>query len=165
MNHLLLASLFALTHVTIINPDTGRMLRDVTILMVDEYIAEIGKVRLTISVHVLDGTGKFVIPGLWDMHVHLPDDTIGKDAYLPLFVANGVTGIRIMEGAPEHRRWREEMERGTLLGPRMVIASRIIDGPGSFLSDAVIVRTTAEARKAVRDAKGEGADFIKVYDN
>jgi amidohydrolase family protein len=60
------------------------------------------------------------------MHVHI--DSSAK-FYLPLFVANGVTGIRIMSGVPAHHRWREEVETGASVGPRMVIASAILDGP------------------------------------
>jgi imidazolonepropionase-like amidohydrolase len=165
MSHLLLSSLLALTHVTIINVESGHLQRDTTILIKGERITAIGQIRIPPGAEVMDGAGTFVIPGLWDMHTHLPDDRLGRDAYLPLFVVNGVTGIRVMEGAPEHHRWREEIERGRLSGPRMIIGSRIIDGPKSFLPDAVIVHTPAEARKAVQQAKGEGADFVKVYDN
>lgn len=99
------------------------------------------------------------------MHVHIGDDDFDKNAYLRLFIVNGVTGIRIMNGAPAHHVWRSEIEGGSLLGPRMVIASQIIDGPSSFLSDAVKVNNEQEARAAVRQAKQEGADFVKVHDN
>jgi len=141
------------THVTWIDIASGRLKRDATL-----------RIASNVS-RVLDGTGKFVIPGLWDMHTHVPDDDLGRSAYLPLFVANGVTGIRVMEGSTELYRWRDAIRRKELLGPRMVVASAIIDGPNSFLPDAVKVATPDEARKAVRDAKGKGADFVKVYDN
>lgn len=72
---------------------------------------------------MVNATGKFLIPGLWDMHVH----PHGKE-YLPLFVANGVTGIRIMSGNSEKVQWRKEVEVGQLVGPHMVVASPIIDG-------------------------------------
>ncbi|HEY8130523.1 MAG TPA: amidohydrolase family protein [Thermoanaerobaculia bacterium] len=153
MMHLILSAVLTLTHVSVIDVRTGRVQRDTTL-----------KVQSDVD-RVVDGSGKFVIPALWDMHTHLPDDAVGRNAYLPLFVANGVTGIRVMEGSPELYRWREEIRRGHLLGPRMVVASAIIDGPRSFLPDAVKVSTTAEARRAVRRAKREGADFVKVYDN
>jgi len=92
------------------------------------------------------------------MHVHWYD----KD-YLPLFTANGVTGLRIMWGYPVHHAWRKAVENGTLLGPRMVIASSLIDGPNPIWPTSTVVRDEAEARDAVRKAKREGADFIKVY--
>ena len=98
------------------------------------------------------------------MHVHIGGDDFDKTAYLRLFIVNGVTGIRIMNGTPAHHLWRDEIENGSLLGPRMVIASRIIDGPNSFVSGAVKVNTAEEARAAVRKAKEERADFVKVHD-
>lgn len=108
---------------------------------------------------MIDARDKFLIPALWDMHVHLGTDDFDKNSYLRLFIANGVTGIRIMDGEPEYHRWRKEIESGTLLGPLMVIASRVIGfGDLSNLSEA---GTRAEVRKA----KQEGADFIKVHDN
>ncbi|HEY8182630.1 MAG TPA: amidohydrolase family protein [Thermoanaerobaculia bacterium] len=145
---MILAAALLLTHVNIIDLQTGKVLRDAAIRI------GLGEAR------VFDGRGKFVIPGLWDMHTHIPDDNVGKNAYLPLFIANGVTGIRVMEGSPELYRWRDAG-----IEPRMVVASPILDGPKTFLPDAVVVRNADEARKAVRDAKRAGADFIKVYDN
>jgi cytosine/adenosine deaminase-related metal-dependent hydrolase len=69
---------------------------------------------------VIDGRGKFLIPGLWDMHVHWYDER-----FLPLFIANGVTGVRQMWGTEKHQQWRRRMQDGSLLGPREFIASRM----------------------------------------
>ena len=107
---------------------------------------------------MLDAAGKFLIPGLWDMHVHWYDR-----GYLPLFIANGVTGIRVMWGSDEHHCWREQIEKGELIGPRMVIASPIIDGPKPFWPGSVSVSGEADARQSVLRAKSDGADFMKVY--
>jgi hypothetical protein len=87
---------------------------------------------------------KFLIPGLWDMHVHW----YGYDkAYLRLFTVNGVTGVRVMWGAPIHFEWRKEIEEGTLLGPRMIISSTIVDGPKPLWPDSIGVANEAEARR------------------
>jgi cytosine/adenosine deaminase-related metal-dependent hydrolase len=122
-------------------------------------IGETGNVHVPPEAQVVDATGKFVIPGLWDMHVHwnLKD-------YLPLFIANGVTGVRLMWGVPMHHAWRAEIEQGTLLGPRLVIASPIVDGPLPIWHGSIAVGNAAEAREAVRTSKQAGADFIKIYD-
>jgi len=157
----------AITHVAVIDTSGGPLKRDMTVIVVGDRIADIGKSRTTKmrrDAQVINAAGKFLIPGLWDMHVHIGNDDFDKNSYLRLFIANGVTGIRIMNGTPTHHLWRREIESGTLLGPRMVIASRIIDGPNSFVSGAVKVNTNEEARAAVRKAKQEGADFIKVHD-
>lgn len=157
----------AITHITIIDVTGGQPQNDMTVIIEGGHIVAVGKskrLRTRKGVQEVDATGKFLIPGLWDMHTHIGDDDFDKRTYLPLFLANGVTGIRIMWGSPAHHLWRKEIESGTTSGPRMVIASRVIDGPKSFLSGAVVVRNEAEAREAVRQAKQEGADFVKVHD-
>lgn len=106
----------------------------------------------------MDATVKFLIPGLWDMHVHWYEKR-----FLPLFIANGVTGIRMMWGFPIHHEWRKAIRAGQLLGPRMVIASMIVGGPRPWWPGEVSVSSAAEARPAVIDAKQSGADFVKVY--
>lgn len=154
----------AFTHVQAVDVVAGRVLTDMTVVIAGDRIVAMGQsesLRPPSGVQVIDATGKFLIPGLWDMHVHAWG---GDEDFLSLFVANGVTGIRIMIGGPLHRGWRKSIESGTLLGPRMVIATRLIDGPNSIMPNAVIVRNESEARAAVRTAKTEGADFVKVYD-
>jgi imidazolonepropionase-like amidohydrolase len=95
------------------------------------------------------------------MHVHIGT---GSKYFLPLFIANGVTGVRIMSGLPIHHVWCKEVEAGASVGPRMVIASWVMDGPKTFFSSHVKVADSEEAREAVRKARQEGADFIKVHD-
>lgn len=91
------------------------------------------------------------------MHVH----PIGKE-YLPLFVANGVTGIH-MWGSPDHNEWRKQIQARQLLGPHMVIASPIIDGPQTYWPGSISVSTEQQARQSVDEVKKDGADFVKVY--
>lgn len=135
---------------------------DMTVIVMGDRIAAVGrtgKIRVPKGAQVIDATGKYLIPGLWDMHVHLGDGEFDKNFYLRLFIANGITGIRIMEGAPEYQSWRREAEGGTLLAPRMVIASPML-GFGDLANIS-----EARAREEVRKAKQSGADFIKVHDN
>lgn len=135
---------------------------DMSVVIQGNRITSIGKsakANIPTNARVIDARGKFLIPALWDMHVHLGNEDFDKSSYLRLFIANGVTGIRIMDGSPEYHLWRKEIESGTLLGPRMVIASQVIGfGDSSNLSETAI-------REEVRKAKQEGADFIKVHDN
>jgi imidazolonepropionase-like amidohydrolase len=157
----------AISHVTVIDPKTASLKSDMTVLIRGRRIVAISasrKVRSSPEALTIDGAGKFLIPGLWDMHVHLDTDDFDKLQCLRLFIVNGVTGIRIMNGRPEFHDWRREIEQGKLLGPRMIIASTAIAGPSSFASGAVKVTTIEEARAAVRKAKQDGADFIKVHD-
>jgi imidazolonepropionase-like amidohydrolase len=109
---------------------------------------------------VIDGKGKFLIPGLWDMHVHLP-----AKEFLTLFVVNGVTGVRDMHGFFPERilQWRQQTENGSALGPHIVAAAALIDGEKPFWPGSVVAKNAEEGREAVRSLKKRGADFIKVY--
>jgi len=149
-------------HANIIDVAGGKLKPDMTVVITGDRITAIGKtgrVRVPRDTQLIDATGNYLIPGLWDMHVHLDDEDFDKNFYLRLFIANGVTGVRIMSGNPVYHLWRKEAENGTLLAPRMVIASRVIGlGDLSKISEA-------QAREEVRKAKRAGADFIKVHDD
>lgn len=139
------------------------MLPDTTVLVRGDTIAEVGRqVRLD-GATVVDLRGKYVVPGLADMHAHAQADGIDNG----LYVANGVTTVREMAGSPKARDWRDRIEAGTLLGPRYTVGSRIIDGLPSIWdpkwTDVVQVGGPAAARAAVRGEIARGADFIKVY--
>ena len=151
-----------LTHVTVIDVTGGTSQANRTVVISGGRITAIGdstKVGVPSDSQVVEATNKFLIPGLWDMHVHWYE----KD-YLPLFIANGVTGVRQMFGTQEHHHWRIQIEKGSLIGPHMVIASPIVDGPKPFWRPgSIAVATAAEGRRAVIQLKQEGVDFIKIY--
>jgi len=150
-----------LTHVTIIDVTGGAPKPDMTVVITGPRITDLGeagKVSVPQGGRVIDASGKFLIPGLWDMHVHW----YYRDT-LTLFTANGVTGIRQMFGNSDLLRWRDEIAKGSLQGPRMVVASPIIDGPQPVWPNSISVRDEAEGRKAVTRVKQWGADFVKVY--
>lgn len=156
----------AITHVTIINPGIAHTQPNMTILIRGGDILLVGKsevVNVPISAKVIDGTGEFVIPGLWDMHTHFRD----ADRDLRMDLANGVLGIRNMGGAAkEVFPIRHAIAAGRQLGPKIVACGSIVDGPNSWSNPkfTVSVSTPEEARSAVIVLKKEGADFIKVYD-
>jgi len=126
----------AITHVTIINPGTSSVLANRTVVVNADRIVSVSdssaKVPVPKNAHVIDGSGQYLIPGLWDMHVHsafgdwFPG---GRDIILPLFIANGVTGVRDMGGeAAVLMGWRKEIASGRIVGPRMVISGPMLDG-------------------------------------
>src|SRR5579859_7487065 len=162
------AKTLAITHVTVIDVTGAAPQPDMTVIVRGGRIAEIknSSRKTPKDAQIVDGHGKFLIPGLWDMHVHtnfgdwLPG---GKEIILPLFVANGITGVRDMGGDLRLvKEWRDQIEAGTTLGPRMVISGPMIDGAPPHFPASVPVSTAADARKAVDDLKQGGADFIKV---
>ena len=149
------------THVNIIDMTGAKPHLDMTLIIVGNRIDRIGKttsVRVPRDAEVVNAAGRYLIPGLWDMHVHLGDEAFDKNFNLRLFIANGVTGIRLMDGDPAYHSWHREAASGTLLAPRMVIASQII-GIGDLSNIPA-----ARIREEVRKAKQAGADFIKVHD-
>lgn len=151
----------AFTHVTVIDATGASAKPDMTVVISGGRITAIGsstRERIPKDAQVIEAAGKYVIPGLWDMHVHW-----GDTEYLPLFLANGVTGIRIMWGGAQQQDWRRQSEAGKLLAPHLVIASEIIDGPKPFWPGSIGVANEVQARQAVVQAKQEGADFVKVY--
>jgi imidazolonepropionase-like amidohydrolase len=151
-----------ITHVTVIDATGAPAKPDRTVIIAGDRIKQLGKsteLAIPSEAQVVDGSGKFLIPGLWDMHVHWYE----KD-YLTLFLANGVTGIRLTSGQALHHEWRRQIEAGTLLGPRMVIASEILDGPNPYWPGSISVSDEAQGRQAVDKIKQDGAgDFVKVY--
>jgi imidazolonepropionase-like amidohydrolase len=155
----------ALTHITVIDMTGAAPKPDMTVLITRGRITAIAstkKLRVPRGSRVIDAAGQFLIPGLWDMHVHFTE----TERTFPMFVANGVLGIRNAGGKAEDLfRWREEVASGRLVGPRIVACGPIVDGPEIVAhGPAVGVATPAEGRQMVRKLKQQGADFIKVYD-
>lgn len=121
---------------------------------------------------VIDGTGKYVIPGLWDMHAHPDDpemwrmnpDEAGRDRLMPLFVFHGVTGIRDMAGSMEVvKRWRDKIKSKELIGPEIVACGPLIDGPNPMWDGSVGIADLSRVKPVVDSLKNSGADFLKIY--
>jgi TonB family protein len=164
----------AIAHVTVINPGTSSVEPDKTVVITGDRVTAVSNsasFQLPNDARVIDGKGKYLIPGLWDMHVHsafgdwFPG---GRDIILPLFIANGVTGVRDMGGdIPVLFAWRKQISEGQIIGPRMIVSGPMLDG---YLPDgkslrfpsSVAVTTSASAVAAVDSLKVQGVDFIKV---
>ena len=162
-------------NVSVIDIKKGRILKKHSVLVEGNRISEVKRGgKFPGEAIIVDGTGKFLIPGLWDMHVHLFNNssrtgTDNHEAYFPLFIANGITGVRDMWSDPEDIRrahhWRQQIESGELIGPRVAVGSSIVDGIPVFVKNSLGVSNAEEARMAVRTLKNSGAGFIKVYWN
>lgn len=169
------AETLLIENTTLIDPSEGA-LPNQTILVRDERIAAIGPVdQMSIPSDVVrvDGKGKYVIPGLWDAHVHLTFMPELEGAMFPLFVANGITSVRDTGGLVEKvLAKRHEADQGGLPAPRVYVAGPLIDGnpavydgkdPGQPLI-STSVATPDEARARVDALVEQGVDFLKVYE-
>jgi len=155
----------AITNVAIIDLDGGPPKMEKTVIIRGEKIVTIGatsQTQIPKNATQFDGTGKFLIPGLWDMHVHI----LTPERDFPMFIANGVLGVRNMGGVPKDVfQWRDDVASGRVLGPRMVACGPIVDGPHpAHPEHAISVTTADDGRRAVQSLKQMGADFVKVYD-
>jgi imidazolonepropionase-like amidohydrolase len=162
-----------ITHAAVINPGTSSVQRNRTVVITGDRITSVSdadKFQVPKNARVIDASGQYLIPGLWDMHVHsafgdwFPG---GRDIILPLFIANGVTGVRDMGGdIPVLMEWRKEIASGQIVGPRMVISGPMLDAylPNGKLRfpSSIAVSTPATAVAAVDSLKAQGVDFIKV---
>lgn len=162
-----------LTHVTVIDVVVGSAKPDLTVIIAGDHIDAIGKedeVQVPQGAQVIDAGGKYLIPGLWDMHVHLLQPRY-RDTFLPLLIANGVTGVRDMGSRDTddessldlRRRWRREVAQGKLFAPRILSAGKIVNGMAPALN-SILARDEVDGRCVVRRLKNDGADFVKVYD-
>lgn len=166
----------AITHVNAIDVVEGTVLADETVLLANGKITAFGlssSIQVPRDAVVIGATGKYLIPGLWDMHVHLRSDAAQpgirlaaeNEAMLDLFLPNGVVGIREMGGdlADYVIHWRDEIRAGKREGPRILTAGRKIDNDPPAWPGSIGVKTAGEARQAVDLNQSLGADFIKIY--
>jgi imidazolonepropionase-like amidohydrolase len=158
---------YAITNVAVVPMTSDTVIRDATVIVRDGRIAEVGPsrgVRVPADVRRIDGTGKFLIPGLADMHTHLYSDGETPDSVAPdelgVMVANGVTTIRLMIGTPVHLALRRDVAQGRVLGPMLWVASPQFAGKEE--ENGVVVATPEQARAAVRQVVDAGYDFVKL---
>jgi imidazolonepropionase-like amidohydrolase len=162
------AQTLTITNATVIDVSNGALHRDQTIVVDGNRIVNVGAPPAPVAARgrVVDAKGMYVIPGLWDMHTHAYfgwNRDFGDSYVLPLFIANGVTGIRDMGSDLDAvLRARTAVAAHRLVGPRMVVSGPMLDGPKATFAASIPVATPEDGRKAVRMLKRRGADFIKI---
>ncbi|MGH8242345.1 MAG: amidohydrolase family protein [Steroidobacteraceae bacterium] len=180
------ASTVAIRAVTVVDVMAGTLLPEQTVMVVGNRIAAVGQsdeVRIPRDAELIEAAGRFLIPGLWDMHVHsvtgaghvtdTPSPSIApQDWHLPLMLAYGVTGVRNMNDRTNDvtleltNTIKRQLAEGSRLGPpRFLSAGPAIDGDPYLMSKKIVVRNAEEARTVVDQLASNGADFIKVYEN
>ena len=142
---------------------------DSTVIISKARISAVGKfssVEIPRGARIVDGSGKFLIPGLADMHLHLTgagEPNGSREFELPLLVANGITTVRDMGGKVEFlKELRKEIASGKQIGPQIFFVGPYLDGNPPSFQPSIVVQNAAEAAAAVQKLKAEGVDFIKV---
>jgi imidazolonepropionase-like amidohydrolase len=166
--HPSLADMLVISGVTIVDVRTGELHADQVVVIDKNRITAAGPrkdVKYPRNAPSVNAHGGFLIPGLWDMHVHLVFGDwfpLSQEISLPLFLANGVTGVRDMGSELDIvQGWRNEIEAGRLLGPRIMTSGPMLDGPKPRFPSSVAITTPDDGRRAVAELKRRGADFIK----
>jgi imidazolonepropionase-like amidohydrolase len=159
----------AITHATIIDATGAPPQPNSTILIDNEKIYAVGPdstLEIPTGAHIIDATGKFLIPGLADMHIHLTgagEPTGSREFILPLLIANGITTVRDMGGdVVQLKKLKKGIDSGDQPGPQIFFTGPYLDGNPPYFQPSIIVQSPAEADAAVRKLKSEGVDFIKV---
>jgi len=152
---------FAFVNVTVIPMDRAGALEGQTVLVSDGVISAIGpaaRMRARSGDRVIDGRGKFLMPGLAEMHAHVPGgnapEQLVRDIMF-LYVANGVTTIRGMLGAPNQLVLREQLARGEVVGPTLFVGAPSLSGQSARAPEA--------GARLVREHKSAGYDFLKLH--
>lgn len=168
----------AITNVRVVDVATGTASPAATVVLTGATITAVGKVAIPSGSRVINGRGKYLIPGLWDMHVHL--SMAGREA-LPVLLANGITAVRDMGGAGHTvMAWRDSVAAGTLVGPRIKAPGQIVESqrwlsnvirrveplnqPGLLaeLRSRFALDSAGDGPRFVDSLKRLGADFIKI---
>ena len=162
-------STLAITHVTVIDMTGAEPRPDQTLLIKKDRIAAIGAsntVAIPRGAQILDARGKFLLPGLVDMHIHLTaagEPQGSRKFMLPLLLANGITSVRDMGGYLESLNpLRKEIAEGKRLGPRIFTPGPYLDGPPPSFQPSLVVTNSVEASENVQQLVALGVDFIKV---
>jgi hypothetical protein len=162
-------AVIAITHVAVIEATGTPPQLDFTVLISGTHISAVGptsSIAIPHGAKALDATGKFLIPGLADMHLHLTgagEPTGSREFVIPLLVANGITTVRDMGGNVEFlAELRREIDSGDNIGPQIFFSGPYLDGNPPSFQPSIVVQNAAEAIAAVQKLKSAGVDFIKV---
>ena len=161
-----------ITHAEVIDVESGDVLSDYQIGIRDGKIAFINN-EYTQSYQAnetIEAKGKFIIPGLWDMHIHFrggEELIVENKNLIPLFVANGITGVREAGGDMTNQifQWQDDIEAGEMVGPTIFTSGPKLDGPRATWAGSIPVVTQEDAATAVDSLINLGSDFIKLYDS
>ncbi|MBD0852566.1 amidohydrolase family protein [Maribacter arenosus] len=173
-------NLIVITNTSLIDMNNGQVSEGMTLIIKNGIITTIGKsneIELSPEAKIVNGTGKYIIPGLWDMHAHTSSESVTRSILYPLFIANGVTGIRVLSAdcfepcweldmsIEQSRGLQSEVKYGKVIGPNAILGSTYIHGVKS--GEASTIKEPGnrqDGKKLVHLLLDRGVDFIKIYD-
>jgi len=165
------AQRLVLANATLVDVVSGKLEPHTTVVVEGRRIVRVihGSKANVKDATVVDASGEYLIPGLWDMHTHVyfgRTAVDGSDFVLPMLVVNGITGVRDMGSDLDSvLQARADIAAHKVMGPRMVVSGPMLDGPKSHYKQMILVATPEDGRKAVDMLKARGVDFIKVQSN
>jgi len=146
-------------NVNVVTMSSDEILRARSVIVRDGVIESVGPVEalpVPEGAMVVDGTDRFLIPGLAEMHAHVPAaDSADLDRYFTLFVANGITTVRGMLGDRSHLQLRDDLLAGRVFGPRLITSGPSLNGRS--------VQGAADGARQVREQHAAGYDFVKIH--
>lgn len=151
----------AFVNVNMVTMDKERIVENQTVIVRGERIESVGdsgNVETPSDEIVINCAGKYLMPGLVDMHAHVEHE----DALI-LFLANGVTTIRNMWGTPSHLVWKDRIQKGEIIGPTIYTAGPVIDGPPGVWDGSIVLDNPADVEQLVLKHIEQGYDYLKVY--
>lgn len=161
-------------HVSIVDVEHGRLIGDQAVVTRGDRIVAVGRdgevAKAWQAKTTIQAGGKFLIPGLWDMHMHFgggPDLIAENQALLPLYIANGITTVREASGdlPDDVLAWRGQIARGTLQGPTLLSSGPKIEGLKPIWKGTLEVGSESDADKAIAHLQQVGVDFVKITDS
>jgi len=161
----------AIQNVNVVDVESGEIVENQSVLIRDGIIANIKPYDSGLEAEmVIDGTGKYLIPGLWDMHVHFRggEELIKENKnLLPLYIVNGITTVRDGGGniTPSVLEWRSQIEAGELLGPKIFTSGPKIDGSDARWDGSIAIDRADQIPAALDSLDSLGVDYVKIYDS
>lgn len=153
---------YIIKNVSILTMTDSVLLKNQSVLIETGVIEKIGNDIQRADATIIDGEGKFLMPGLSDMHVHLFHGHPLKNTWILHLIINGVTTVRDLYGSPEKLTLREKIRRNIVLAPNLYQSGQIINGVNDKF--AAYAPTAKQGREIVQAQKKDNYDFIKVYD-
>jgi imidazolonepropionase-like amidohydrolase len=161
-------------HATVVDVEHARTILDQAVVLRGDDIVAVGSdasiSRTWSATQTMEAKGRFLIPGLWDMHVHFgggPDLIEENKALLPLYIAHGITTVRDCSGdLPDQvLQWRDEIAKGTLFGPQLFTSGAKIEGIHPIWKGTIEVGSKADVDAAFVKLRKDRVDFVKITDS